>query len=342
MRDNEVITLAHGAGGRASAQLIDNIFVEAFGAQDEAALQDSAVLDLPTLTAFGNRLAFTTDSFVVSPLIFPGGDIGKLAVCGTVNDLAVSGAVPMYLSAGFILEEGLPISVLRTVVQTMAKTAREAQVRIITGDTKVVAKGQVDQLFINTSGVGVIPAQININSTLADGGDVVLVNGFIGDHGAAVMLARQELGLEASMASDCAPLNGLIADLLQHCPDIRVMRDATRGGVGTVLHEIAHASNVTISLDEKSLPIRPQTQAICDLLGMDPLFFANEGLAVFLVPKSQADKALAVLRDNQYGRHACQIGQVVKTEQSLLYINTNFNSKRMIELPYGIQLPRIC
>lgn len=357
MAQTDCITLAHGAGGRASEELIQQVFINAFGQHNstrfqetliqetpiqETPLQDSAVLDMSELSVPGSRMAFTTDSFVVSPLTFPGGDIGKLAVCGTVNDLAVSGATPMYLSAGFILEEGLPIAELKSIVQSMADTAKQANVAIVTGDTKVVSRGQVDKIFINTSGVGVIPPGIKVQSNLAKKGDVILINGFIGDHGAAIMLARQELGFDADLASDCAPLNALIAKVLKLCPQIKVMRDATRGGVGTVLSEIAKASQVTIALDENQLPIRPETQAICDLLGMDPLFFANEGLAVFSVPEKHATAVLAVMQNEKFGQNACQIGLVTNSGEDLFYINTTFGSKRMIEPPYGIQLPRIC
>jgi len=342
MAEADCITLAHGAGGRASEELIQQVFINAFGQHNSTPLQDCAALDIAELSVPGSRLAFTTDSFVVSPLTFPGGDIGKLAVCGTVNDLAVSGATPMYLSVGFILEEGLPMAELKSIVQSMARTAKQANVAIVTGDTKVVSKGQVDKIFINTSGVGVIPPGIKVQSNLAKKGDVILLNGFIGDHGAAVMLARQELGFEANLASDCAPLNALIAKILQVCPDISVMRDATRGGVGTVLSEIAKASQVTIALDEARLPIRRETQAICELLGMDPLFFANEGLAVFIVAEKHSAVVLAVMQNDEFGQNACQIGLVTDSGEDLFYINNTFGSKRMIELPYGIQLPRIC
>ncbi|XOV78624.1 MAG: hydrogenase expression/formation protein HypE [Aestuariibacter sp.] len=342
MPSEDCITMAHGAGGRASADLIETLFIPAFGRLDNAPLQDSAALSFPALREPGSRLAFTTDSYVVSPLVFPGGDIGKLAVCGTVNDLSVSGAIPAYLSAAFILEEGLPISVLSSIVKSMADTAKQAGVKIVTGDTKVVEKGQADGIFINTSGVGVIPATVTVRSNLARVGDAVLVNGFIGDHGAAIMLARQELGLAAEIASDCAPLNAMIAQLLEACPELKVMRDATRGGVGTVLAEIAQSSGVTIALDEERLPVRLETQAICELLGMDPLFFANEGLLVCVLPEIQAEAALTVMRKHPFGQQAEKIGRVTESQQSLLYINTSFGSKRMLEPPYGIQLPRIC
>ena len=341
MRDSDVITLAHGAGGSASSELIEQIFMPAF-AGGNSPLQDSAELSLAEFTGRGDRLAFTTDSFVVSPIFFPGGDIGKLAVCGTVNDLAVSGAVPKYLSVGFILEEGLEIAQLRRVAESMASTATAAGVSIVTGDTKVVENGQVDKLYINTSGVGVIPTSTHVGSNLARAGDAILINGFIGDHGAAVMLARDPMGLHADITSDCAPLNGLIEKVMNVCPDIHMMRDATRGGVGSVLSEIADASGVSIAIDESELPVRDQTRAMCELLGMDPLFFANEGLAVFVLPQAQADAALDVMRAHPLGRQAAQIGKVTESSKGLLYINTVYGSRRMLERPYGIQLPRIC
>ncbi len=340
MKD-DCITLAHGAGTAASHDLIENVFLKAFGRAGEPPL-DSAVLPLNQLGQNVDRLAFSTDSYVVSPITFPGGDIGKLAVCGTVNDLAVSGAVPKYLSAGFILEEGLPIAELEQVVNSMALAAAEAGVAIVAGDTKVVARGQADKLYINTTGVGVIPSHLNLSPQQAKPGDLVLTNGFIGDHGVAVMLQRDNLGLNAQVASDCAPLNGMIQQLLAACPGTRVIRDATRGGVATVLHEIAIASGVNIQLNETDLPIRGQTQAVCELLGMEPLFFANEGLAVFIVPDSLAETALATLRQHPYGAHARSIGRVTETSKGLLYINTRYGSNRMIEPPHGIQLPRIC
>ncbi|MCC2615584.1 hydrogenase expression/formation protein HypE [Aestuariibacter halophilus] len=342
MRDEQLITLAHGAGGKASSALIQSVFVSAFGPHQDKSLQDAAVIDVQQHFGAGSRIAMTTDSYVVSPLFFPGGDIGTLAVCGTVNDLAVCGARPLCLSAAFILEEGLPIRELQRVVASMADTARRANVSIVTGDTKVVAKGQVDKVFITTTGLGVVPPGVQVRSDQAEAGDAVLVNGPIGDHGAAIMLARGDLGLSADVRSDCAALNPMIGDILSAVPACRVMRDATRGGVGAVLSEIAQASNVAIALDENALPVRLETQGICELLGLDPLFFANEGLVVVLVPQAQAEAVLSVMKNHPEGQSARQIGQVVEQGQPLLYINTSFGTKRMIELPYGIQLPRIC
>ena len=341
MLTEQHITLAHGAGGGASAELLLQVFLPRLG-QPEGPLQDSALLSINQECKPGDRLAFTTDSFVVSPIAFPGGDIGKLAVCGTVNDLAVAGATPKYLSASFILEEGLAIAALESIVDSMANTAREAGVKVVTGDTKVVPRGQVDKVYINTSGIGIAPAKTAVHSGQAKPGDVVLINGFIGDHGAAVMMARGELGLKADIQSDCAPLNTLVGQVLDVCPQLAVMRDATRGGVGAVLSEIANASQVTIAIDETTLPIRSQTAAICELLGMEPLFFANEGLAVFIVPEAFAEDVLQVMKSNPYGKEARVIGKVMGSSQGLLYVNTSFGSKRMLETPYGIQLPRIC
>ncbi|MDE1460817.1 hydrogenase expression/formation protein HypE [Spartinivicinus poritis] len=342
--ESPIITLAHGAGGRAMQQLIDEIFLSVF---DDIPLQglpkeDQAQLPLADFTTHGDRLAFTTDSFVVTPLIFPGGDIGKLAVCGTVNDLAVGGAKPLYLSAGFIIEEGVEFKLLESIASSMAKTAQQAGVRIVTGDTKVVQRGMADQLFINTSGVGVIPSEIQVKVSAAQPGDKILVNGFIGDHGAAVMLARENLGLYSDLRSDCALLSLLIQPLLAQCPQIRCIRDATRGGLGVVLNEIAKASQVTIELSEPELPIRPQTQAICEILGLEPLFLANEGMAAFIVPAQQAEQALQLMQSHSLGQQAKVVGQVTEASQGMVYLSTAYGGKRMLETPHGVQLPRIC
>ncbi|WP_163836484.1 hydrogenase expression/formation protein HypE [Spartinivicinus ruber] len=343
--DSPIITLAHGAGGQAMQQLIDEVFLSVF--DDNSPLQgqpkeDQARFSLAELTVQGDRLAFTTDSFVVTPLIFPGGDIGKLAVCGTVNDLAVGGAKPLYLSAGFILEEGIELKLLETIASSMAKTAQQAGVRIVTGDTKVVERGMADQVFINTSGVGVIPSGIQVNVSAAQPGDKILVNGSIGDHGATVMLARENLGLYSELHSDCAPLSLLVQPLLAQYPQIRYMRDATRGGLGVVLNEIAKASQVTIELFEAELPIRPQTQAICEILGLEPLFLANEGMAAFVVPAQQAEQALKLMQSHPLGQQARLVGQVTEASQGMVYLSTAYGGKRMLETPHGVQLPRIC
>ncbi|MBU2712309.1 hydrogenase expression/formation protein HypE [Zooshikella sp. WH53] len=343
MLSQQIITLAHGAGGAAMQQLIDSLFLKAFNNGSLALKEDQARLPLAELQAKGDRLAFTTDSYVVSPLFFPGGDIGKLAVCGTLNDLAVGGAQPLYLSAGFIIEEGLSLSLLEKIVYSMATTAKEQGVSIITGDTKVVERGMADKLFINTTGVGVIPASTQISAASAQSGDKVLVNGFIGDHGATIMLARDNLGLHTDLQSDCTALYPLINHLLlQHTHDIRCIRDVTRGGLGGVLTEIAQASNITIELDELALPIRPQTQGVCELLGLDPLFLANEGLAVFIVDHEQAETVLQLMRQYPLGQHAQIIGEVTEYSINHLHLKTRYGAKRIVNVPYGLQLPRIC
>lgn len=342
VNQNDVITMAHGAGGGASAALINDLFLKAFGDQPLNKKEDQARIALGEFTHKGDRLAFTTDSFVISPLFFPGGDIGKLAVCGTINDLAVGGAKPLYLSAAFILEEGLLISELTEVVNSMAFAAKESDVRIVTGDTKVVARGQADKMYINTSGIGVIPAESTLNANNVQQNDVILVNGFIGDHSAAVMMARQDMGISGELKSDCAALHSLISSVLKTCPSVKCIRDATRGGIAAILNEISKASNATIEILESSLPIRKETNAVCELLGIEPYFLANEGLAAFVVPESDAAKCLSAMQSHPLGRAAKAIAKVINTSESLLYIKTEYGSKRIVEVPYGIQLPRIC
>ena len=339
---SEVITLAHGSGGKAMDALIRSLFVETFANPQLSAMEDQARFDLAALAGHGNRLAFTTDSYVVDPLFFPGGDIGKLAVTGTVNDLAVGGATPLYLSCGFIIEEGLAVDTLRQVVQSMQATADEAGVSIVTGDTKVVHRGACDKLFINTAGVGVIPHGVDISAAAARPGDVILVNGYLGDHGAAIVDARGELALQNTIASDCQPLNGLVARMLQVCPDIRCMRDATRGGLATVLNEFAHASDCAINVRESLLPVRPEVRGMCEILGLDPLYLANEGKLVAVVPETAADALLAVMRDHPAGRHSAQIGRVMASPKGTLLMTTNFGSQRIVDRLVGEQLPRIC
>ncbi|MDP5291390.1 hydrogenase expression/formation protein HypE [Oceanimonas sp. CHS3-5] len=341
--EHATITLAHGAGGGAMHQLIDSLFLTAFGDTPLLQKEDQARLPLAGLLAQGDRLALTTDSFVVSPLEFPGGDIGKLAVCGTINDLAVGGAMPLYLSAAFIIEEGLPLTLLARLVGSMAAAARQAGVTIVTGDTKVVERGMADKLFINTTGVGVIPAELNLSIGAARPGDRVLINGHVGDHGAAVMLAREELGLVGELASDCAALHTLIQPVLAQCAGVRCLRDATRGGLGGVLNEMAEASSVEIRLTEQELPLRPQTQALCELLGLEPLLLANEGLAAMVIAPEQAEQALALWRAHPLGRHARIIGEVLASASpGRLSLLGPYGGARLLEVPHGLQLPRIC
>ena len=334
----EVITLAHGAGGKSSAALTDAVFVEAFRNPTLEMLGDAAALTLPS----GERLAFSTDSYVVQPLRFPGGSIGHLAVHGTVNDLAVSGATPTWLSAGFVIEEGLEIALLREIVADMMEAAARAGVEIVTGDTKVVPRGAADGLFINTSGVGIVPAERRLGADLVQATDRVLISGTMGDHGMAVMLARGELDIEADIHSDTAPLNGIVADLLAAAPHTRWMRDATRGGVGTVLNELAQSANVGVIIEEVRLPVRPMVLGACDLLGIDPLYVANEGKFVAVVPVEESEAALAALRAHELGADAAIIAEVVSEPPGIVALRTPFGGSRIVDMLVGDPLPRIC
>ncbi len=336
------VTLAHGGGGKAMKDLIDDVFVEAFDNPLLAVLDDQARLDLAALARRGDRLAFTTDSFVVDPLVFPGGDIGKLAVCGTVNDLAVGGAVPLYLSCAVIVEEGVTIDFLRKIARSMAATAREAGVQIITGDTKVVNKGACDKMFITTTGIGTIGPDIDLGTHRVRCGDIVLVNGLLGDHGAAILGARGDLALESPIASDCAPLHDLVATLLAVAPATRFVRDPTRGGVATVLNEIAEAAQVAIEIDEAATPIRDAVRGFCEILGLDPLYLANEGKIVAVVPPEQSQDAVAALRAHPLGDAASIIGRVTSGEPGRVTMRTVFGGRRIVDMLVGEQLPRIC
>jgi hydrogenase expression/formation protein HypE len=336
------ITLAHGGGGKAMKDLVDDVFVSAFDNDALAPLEDQARLDLAALARLGDRLAFTTDSFVVDPIVFPGGDIGKLAVCGTINDLAVGGAVPLYLSCAVVIEEGVSVDLLRRIGASMAETARGAGVQIVTGDTKVVPRGACDQLFITTTGVGVIPKGLELGAHRAAPGDLVLVNGRLGDHGAAILGARGDLALETPIESDCAPLHGLIEALLAAAPGLRCLRDPTRGGVATVLNEIAEASGVSIEIDEARTPLHDAVNGFCEILGLDPLYLANEGKIVAVVPPGEADAALRAMQAHPFGRDACTIGRVEAGERGRVTMNTVFGGRRIVDMLVGEQLPRIC
>ncbi|NMN60837.1 hydrogenase expression/formation protein HypE [Xanthobacter sp. SG618] len=338
----KIVTLAHGGGGSAMRDLIDDVFLSAFSGAGRAAPEDQARFDLSALMAHGDRLAFTTDGFVVDPLFFPGGDIGKLAVCGTVNDLAVGGAKPVALSCAIIIEEGLEVETLRRVVHSMAETAHAAGVDIATGDTKVVARGACDKLFITTTGIGVIRAGLDVGVTKARPGDRVIVNGLLGDHGAAILNARGDLALETAIASDCAPLNGLIDTLIAAAPGLRMMRDATRGGIAAVVNELAEASKVGVRLDELSLPMRPEVMGFCEILGLDPLYLANEGKILAVVPAGETDAALAALRAHPLGREAAVIGEVTSERPGRVVMRTRFGGERIVDMLVGDQLPRIC
>ena len=339
---DENVTLAHGSGGKAMRTLIEDVFVGAFDNPLLGALEDQAVVPIAELAALGDRLAFTTDSYVVSPLFFNGGDIGTLAVAGTVNDLAVSGARPLFLSCAVVIEEGFPVETLRRVVASMKRVAAEARVQIVTGDTKVVERGAADKLFINTAGIGVVPAGIAISAANARPGDVVIVNGTLGDHGAAILIARGQLALESDVASDCRPLADLVATMLAACPAIHCLRDATRGGVATVLNEFAASSQVAIRIDETALPLREEVRGACEILGLDPLYLANEGKLVAVVAAEAAPRVLAAMRAHPAGRDAAVIGEVGETPRGMVILRTGFGGERIVDMLVGEQLPRIC
>jgi hydrogenase expression/formation protein HypE len=336
------VTLAHGGGGKAMKDLIDDVFVAAFDNASLAPLEDQARFDLAEIEAHGDRLAFTTDSFVVDPLIFPGGDIGKLAVCGTINDLAVGGARPLYLSCAVIIEEGVPIDLLRHIARSMAETARAAGVEIVTGDTKVVHKGACDKLFITTTGIGAIREGLTLGAHLARPGDMVLVNGLLGDHGAAILGARGDMALDTAIESDCAALHTLIDALLAAAPGTRAMRDATRGGLATVLNEMAAASQTAIEIDEAKTPIREEVKGFCEILGFDPLYLANEGKIVAIVPAEETEAALAAMHVHPLGSGATAIGKVHDGEPGRVTMRTVFGGRRIVDMLVGEQLPRIC
>ncbi|MCA0995507.1 hydrogenase expression/formation protein HypE [Alloyangia pacifica] len=333
------VTLAHGGGGKAMRDLIDEVFTSVF---EPAGTEDQARLMHGALQAPGAQLAFTTDSFVVTPVEFPGGDIGRLAVCGTVNDLAVGGAQPLWLSAAFIIEEGCEIALLRRVVASMAREAANAGVRIVTGDTKVVEKGSCDTLFITTSGVGVIPAGRDMAAANIRPGDAVLVNGVLGDHGATILAARGDLALSSPIESDCQSLNGLIEAVLAAAPDARACRDATRGGLASALNEMAAEAGVTVTLEDADLPIRDEVRGMCELLGLDPLYLANEGTLVMFVPAKQAEAALAAMRARPEGQGAAIIGYAAAAGPIPVVCRTAFGGTRIVDMLVGEQLPRIC
>ncbi len=338
LRDYPTIVMGHGGGGKLGNELVEHLFLPAFRNPALENLGDAAVLDLGA-----GKIAMSTDSFVVQPLFFPGGSIGELAVNGTVNDLAVSGAEPKFLSASFILEEGFPLGQLAAVVSAMAEAARIAGVRIVTGDTKVVERGHGDGCYINTAGVGLLRRGINVGPHRAQPGDVVLVSGTIGDHGMAIMSVREGLEFESEIRSDCAALNGLIADVLTVAgPSIHTMRDPTRGGLASTLNEIASSSNVGVVIDEMSLPVRPEVQSACELLGLDPVYVANEGKAVFFVAPEAADRVLAALKAHPLGQDAARIGQVTAQHPKMLVARTAMGANRVIATQIGEQLPRIC
>lgn len=340
LRHHSQIVMGHGSGGRMTQELIQEIFVPYFSNPALLAGNDFAALSTPAAGSY--QISISTDSHIVSPLIFPGGDIGRLAVCGTVNDVAMSGAQPAALSAGFILEEGLSMGVLKQVVASMADAAAEAGVAIVTGDTKVVEHGKADGIFINTTGIGWVPAQVKIGGQLAQPGDAVLISGTIGDHGIAVLAARGELGFDTRVVSDVAPLNHLIQAVLAEIPQVHVLRDPTRGGLATTLNEIAVQSNVNITINEDQIPIKPAVATACEMLGFDPLYVANEGKVIVVLPATEAAQALEILRNQKYGQDAVIIGQVSDAPASMVLLKTRFGSTRLLDVMAGEMLPRIC
>jgi hydrogenase expression/formation protein HypE len=340
--EDKYITLAHGSGGKAMRDLINDVFVSTFDNPLLNSLEDQAIINFTSLKQHGNKLAFTTDSYVVDPLFFPGSDIGELAINGTINDLAVSGAKPLYLTCSVILEEGLPVEILRRVVKSMQTAARKAGVQIVTGDTKVVHRGAADKLFINTAGIGVIPDGVDISSKNIQPGDVVIINGELGNHGAAILIARGELALESNIESDCQSLHGLITDILNVCPHIHAMRDVTRGGLATVLNEFAVSANVGIRIHETAIPVQENVKGVCEILGLDPLYLANEGKLALIVKREYADEILSVMKSHPAGKNSCVIGEVIDVPAEIVLLNAGFGAERILDMLVGEQLPRIC
>ncbi len=330
------VLLAHGSGGKLAHEIVHNSFLSALGNPILNPLDDSAII-----SAEGN-LAFTTDSYVVQPIFFPGGDIGRLAVCGTVNDLAMVGATPLYLSLAFIIEEGLPIKDLERVVASIKETAEESGVKIVTGDTKVVNHGSADRLFINTAGIGIIPPEVNISGHNARPGDAVIINGTIGDHGIAVLSQREGLGFATKLESDCSPLNGLVAEMLEASNAIRCLRDPTRGGLASTLNELAEQSGVSIRIEEEKIPVREEVASACEMLGLDPLHVANEGKLVAIIDAGDAEAVVERMRKNQYGRDATIIGEVREGHPGRVVMKTRLGTSRIVDMLVGEPLPRIC
>ncbi len=337
LRDQPNIVMGHGGGGKLSAELVEHLFLPAFSNQALDGLGDAAVLDIPA-----NRIAMSTDSFVVRPRVFPGGDIGELAVNGTVNDVAMAGAVPLFVSVAFILEEGLPIDELAGLANSMAKAAEQAGVQLVTGDTKVVDKGHGDGVYINTTGIGVLREGVDIHPRNVRPGDAIVVNGTIGDHGMAIMSVREGLEFESTIESDTAALNHLVAALLDAEIDVRAMRDPTRGGLAATLNEFAVAGEVGVVVEERSLPVKREVASACEMLGMDPFYVANEGKMVVVVPADQVETTLDVMRRHELGAEATVIGEVVAAHPGVVVAKTGIGATRVVDTQVGEQLPRIC
>lgn len=335
--NSEQILLGHGSGGKLSARLVEKIFLPAFRNPALEALDDQAILPIE-----GGRIAFTTDSYVITPIFFPGGDIGELAVNGTVNDLAVGGAQPKFLSLALILEEGLPLSDLEKIVISAKRAAEQAGVSIVTGDTKVVGRGSGDKIFINTSGIGVVPLGINLSSRNVRPGDAIILSGTIGDHGVAIMSTREGLEFDGDLKSDTAPLNGLVSHMLNASKSIHAMRDPTRGGLAATLVEIASRQKLGVEVDEVSIPIRDTVRGACEILGLDPMLVANEGKLVAFVPENECARVLEAMRAHPLGRMAARIGRVTEDHPGFVLLRTPIGGDRVLDLPFGEALPRIC
>ncbi|MGI6020068.1 MAG: hydrogenase expression/formation protein HypE [Lachnospiraceae bacterium] len=333
---NDTVKLAHGAGGKQTSELIEKVFKAHF-ANEQFTADDAAVLSLPK-----GRFAMTTDGFIVSPFEFPGGNIGKLSICGTVNDLSCMGAKPLYMTCGFVIEEGFPMEKLEMIAASMEKTAAEVGVRIVAGDTKVAGKGQVDNVFITTTGIGIIEDGADTSGAYARPGDAVIVTGDIGRHGCTILLEREDLGIDAEVASDCAPLWNTVKAMMDVSKDIHVIRDATRGGVGTVLYEIAAESNVGVRIETESIPVAPAVKGVCGMLGLDPMYLANEGTMVVIVPDDKKEAILNALHEDKYGKNAAVIGKITEENKGSVIITTEIGSETMLPQPGGEMLPRIC
>lgn len=341
--NNKIITMAHGSGGIMMKELIDSLFIESYVDKSLYLGDDATILNNIELKE-GQHISMTTDSYVVNPLIFPGGDIGKLSICGTVNDLSTSGAHPVAISIAFILEEGFEINKLKEICSSINQAAKEANVKIVTGDTKVVDRGKCDQIFINTSGIGIVDKGISLSGKNICPGDCVLISGSVGDHGITILSVRDSLSFSTDLTSDAAPLNSLISDVLKVAPDTRCFRDPTRGGIASTLNEFAVQSNVDITINEVEVPIKKSVKSACELLGLDPFQVANEGKIICVVPPDKADAVLSVMRENKYGKEAALIGHCDKVEGSSpkVYVQTQYKTRRILDMLSGQQLPRIC
>ena len=333
----KTITLDHGSGGKISHSLITDTLLPLFNNPVLSRLDDGAVLDIN-----GTRIAFSTDSYTVDPLFFPGGDIGELAVNGTVNDVAMCGAIPKYLSSGIIMEEGFPLADLERILESMKKAAGRAGVQIVTGDTKVVPRGGVDKLFINTSGIGIIPQGINVSGSNAAPGDKIILSGYMADHGVTILKERENMSFDSPIKSDTAPLNNMVKKIIENSNRIHVLRDPTRGGVGTTLNEIALSSQVGITIYEEKIPLRASTRGICELLGFDPLYLANEGKLLAFVPEDISEMILSIIREDEYGKDAAVIGEVTAGSPGMVFMKTAIGGERIVDMLTGEQLPRIC